>query len=73
MTKYFLSYGTKNNEYQVWYSGIKVAFGMKPEDLLKDLQLQKKRNPDMEIIPIGGLDKIAESLMEQLKCKTKTE
>lgn len=42
MTKYFLSYGTRLNEYQVWQYGTIKRRSPNPKDITEFMQLQKE-------------------------------
>lgn len=66
MSKYFLSYGTRQNEYQVWCYGLIKIRSPNPKDIISYIQLQKKENPDVELIGIGEMDELAKKINEAL-------
>ena len=67
MPNYFLSYGTRVNEYQVWRDGFLKCRHREPRGVLEYMQLEKKLNVDVELIGVGGLEDLAKRIMERLR------
>ena len=67
LSRYFLSYGTRANEFQVWQDGILKYKHQEASGIKEYIQLQIKHNPELEIIGIGETDSLAKKIMEELK------
>lgn len=67
MSNYFLSYGTKVNEYQIWKEGHLKCRHPTPRGILEYMQLEKKIEVDINIIGVGGLGGLAQKIMAQLR------
>ena len=64
---YFLSYGTKRNEYQVWQYGLLKCRHIEPRGIKEYMQLQLKINPDLELVGVGEMDGLAKKIIAELR------
>lgn len=71
--KYFLSYGTRANEFQVWQYGILKCRHPETRGIKEYLQLQLKINPELDLIGIGEMDNLARKIVEELRGKNDTK